>query len=61
MDASVSRIADIYADSIVATKTRNDRDEDTEDELDVDELFDELENEDDGRLREQRLAQLQRE
>ena len=61
MDASVSRAVDAYADNVVATTEKDSRETNVPEELDVDALFDELENEDDGAIRERRLAQLQRE
>jgi Ca2+-binding EF-hand superfamily protein len=61
MDASVSRIVDAYADNLVAIRETNNSSSDQTEELDVDELFDALDNEDDGVIRERRLAQLQRE
>jgi hypothetical protein len=61
MDASVSRLADRYADNLVAAQQADAVGANRPEEVDVDALFDELENEDDGALRERRLAQLQRE
>ena len=61
MDASVSKIVDAYVDNVVATKNAESTGSNVPEELDVDALFDQLENEDDGILRERRLAQLHRE
>ena len=61
MDASVSTIIDAYADNVVATNNAENTGDNRPEELDVDALFDQLENEDDGILRERRLAQLHRE
>jgi hypothetical protein len=62
MDSAVSRAVDRYADNLVASKAAKRSGADTEpEEVDVDELFEQLENEDDGCLREQRLQQLQHE
>ena len=58
MDSSVSRLVDAYSENLI---TSNGHDTDNIEELDVDELFEQLENEDEGVLREQRLEQLQRE
>jgi len=59
MDASVSKVVDAYVDSLAAATGEDETN--AHEELDVDALFDELENEDDGLIRDQRLAQLQRE
>lgn len=61
MDASVSRVIDAYADNVVATNSADKSDSNRPEELDVDALFDQLENEDDGNIRELRMAQLQKE
>jgi len=61
MDASVSRAVDAYADNVVATSSADKSHSNRPEELDVDALFDQLENEDDGNIRERRMAQLQRE
>lgn len=61
MDASVSRLVDAYADNLVATNRADAAGSVRPEEIDVDDLFAELENEDDGALRDRRLAQLQRE
>jgi hypothetical protein len=61
MDASVSKLVDAYADNIVATRNADITGSDRPEEVDVDALFDQLENEDYGILRERRLAQLHRE
>jgi hypothetical protein len=61
MDASVSRLVDAYADNVVATTNAETTGSNRTEELDVDALFDQLENEDDGVLREKRLVQLHRE
>jgi hypothetical protein len=61
MDASVARLADAYADNVVARDHSAHAQETQPEEVDVDALFDALENEDDGNLRDRRLAQLQRE
>jgi len=61
MDASVSRVVDAYADNVVATSTADKSHSNRPEEVDVDVLFDQLENEDDGNIRERRMAQLQRE
>ena len=61
MDASVAKLVDVYADNVVARDRTAGTDAAQPEEVDVDALFDELENEDDGFLRERRLAQLQKE
>ena len=61
MDASVSKVVDAYADNVVATSRADNSHSNRPEELDVDALFDQLENEDDGNIRERRMAQLQRE
>jgi len=61
MDASVAKLVDVYTDNVVARDETANTDATQPEEVDVDTLFDELENEDDGSLRERRLAQLQRE
>jgi len=61
MDASVSRLVDVYADNLVARNRADAVGSARPEEVDVDDLFAELENEDDGALRDRRLAQLQRE
>lgn len=61
MDASVSRAVDTYADNVVARQNASAAGYSGPEEVDVDALFDQLENEDDGHIRERRLAQLQRE
>jgi hypothetical protein len=61
MDASVARLVDAYADNVVARDHSARAQETQPEEVDVDALFDALDNEDDGNLRERRLAQLQRE
>lgn len=61
MDASVSRVVDAYADNVVATNSADKSNSTRPEELDVDALFDQLENEDDGNIRELRMAQLQKE
>jgi len=61
MDASVSRLVDAYADNVVATDSREKSGSQQPEEVDVDALFDQLENEDDGNIRELRMAQLQKE
>lgn len=61
MDASVAKLVDVYADNIVARDQTASSYATQPDEVDVDALFDELENEDDGSLRERRLEQLQKE
>ena len=61
MDASVARAVDKYSDNIVAVKTAQSSGGNEPEEIDVDALFDQLEKEDDGNLREKRLEQLHRE
>ena len=61
MDASVSKVVDAYADNVVATSSADKSHSNRPEELDVDALFDQLENEDDGNIRQRRMAQLQRE
>lgn len=61
MDASVAGAVDKYADNVVARQTASAAGVTGPEEVDVDALFDQLENEDDGNLRERRLMQLQRE
>jgi len=61
MDASVSKAIDAYADNVVATSSTDRSHSSQPEEIDVDALFDQLENEDDGNIRERRMAQLQRE
>lgn len=61
MDASVSKLVDAYADNVIATNNADKAGVSRPEELDVDAMFDQLENEDDGILRERRLAQLHRE
>jgi hypothetical protein len=61
MDASVSKLVDVYADNVIAAHNADKAGADQPEELDVDAMFDQLENEDDGILRERRLAQLHRE
>lgn len=61
MDQSVSKALDAYSDNLVATDSTDNLDTNQPEELDVDTLFDQLENEDDGAIRERRLAQLHRE
>ena len=61
MDASVAKLVDAYADNVVARDSACAHDTVRPEEVDVDALFDALENEDDGNLRERRLAQLQKE
>jgi len=61
MDASVARAVDKYSDNIIAVNNAKSVGLSEPEEVDVDTLFDELENEDDSGLREKRLAQLHRE
>jgi hypothetical protein len=61
MDASVARAVDRYSDNLIAANNAESRGANAPEEVDVDALFDELENEDDGILRERRLAQLHQE
>jgi len=61
MDASVARLVDAYADNVVARDHSAHAQETQPEVVDVDALFEALENEDDGNLRDRRLAQLQRE
>lgn len=61
MDASVSKLVDTYADNVVATNYAEIAGDNGPEEVDVDALFDQLENEDDGIIRERRLAQLRKE
>jgi hypothetical protein len=61
MDASVARAVNAYTDNIVAAQNADIAGTERPEEVDVDALFDQLENEDDGILRERRLAQLHRE
>lgn len=61
MDASVSKLVDAYADNVIAAHNADKAGADQPEELDVDAMFDQLESEDDGVLRERRLAQLHRE
>jgi hypothetical protein len=61
MDASVAKLVDRYADNVVARDQSAGARSSKPEEVDVDALFDELEAEDDGVLRERRLAQLQKE
>jgi hypothetical protein len=61
MDASVARAVNAYTDNIVAAQNADNSGTERPEEVDVDALFDQLENEDDGIIRERRLAQLHRE
>jgi hypothetical protein len=61
MDASVAGAVDKYADNVLARQIAGAAGVTGPEEVDVDALFDQLENEDDGILRERRLMQLQRE
>ena len=61
MDASVSKVVDAYADNVVVTSSADKSHSNRPEELDVDTLIDQLENEDDGNIRERRMAQLRRE
>jgi hypothetical protein len=60
-DTSVSRLVDAYADNLVAANHADATGTARPEEIDIDDLFAELENEEDGAIRERRLAQLQRE
>jgi len=61
MDASVSKVVDAYSDNLVARTIAASSSRAEPEEVDIDDLFEQLENEDDGSLRESRIAQLQKE
>jgi hypothetical protein len=61
MDASVARAVDRYSDNLIAVNNAKNVGATEPEEVDVDALFDELENEEEGILREKRMAQLHRE
>jgi hypothetical protein len=61
MDASVSKAVDAYSDNLVARTIAASSSKTGPEEIDIDDLFDQLENEEDGSLRERRIAQLQKE
>lgn len=61
MDASVARVVDDYSDNLIAINNAKINGGHEPEEADIDALFDELENEEDGSIREKRLTQLHRE